>query len=123
MPLSDFARESASQDFDEQRDCLAGFGADLSSLIALNDLRVQTVDIGWRLRGQYSRNVDATPEAVRAHCRQLFWVVTRKTPKKLMRKLCPHNESYYEGQLTGLVSYPAHVSFQRCVVPQPKPSQ
>jgi hypothetical protein len=117
-PLASFAHESAAQQFDQRYDCLVGSGGDLSALMALNDLRVRTVDLNWRLPSNYSRNVAATPEAVRDSCRQLFWVDAGGRPKDFIRFLCEPDEAFYSSPPRGIVSYPQHVAFYRCRVPR-----
>jgi hypothetical protein len=117
-PLASFAERSSAQQFDERYDCLVGGGGDLSALMALNDLRVRTVDLNWRLPSNYSRNVAATPEAVRDSCRQLFWVDSGGRPKDFIRFLCEPDEAFYSSSPRGIVSYPQRVAFYRCRVPR-----
>jgi hypothetical protein len=117
-PLAGFAERSAALQFDERSDCLVGSGGDLSALIALNDLRVRTVDLNWRLRSNYSRNVEATPDAVRNGCRQLFWVDSGARPKDFIRHLCEPDEAFSSSAPRGMVSYPQQVAFYRCRVPR-----
>jgi hypothetical protein len=117
-PLARFAERSAALQFDERYDCLVGSGGDLSALIALNDLRVRTVDLNWRLPSNYSRNVAATPEAVRDSCRQLFWVDAGRRPKDFIRSLCEPEDAFYSSPPRGIVTYPQEVAFYRCRVPR-----
>jgi hypothetical protein len=117
-PLASFAERSAAQQFDQRYDCLVGSGGDLSALLALNDLRVRTVDLNWRLPSNYSRNVAATPGAVRDGCRQLFWIDTGGRPKDFIRNLCEPDEPFYSAAPRGVVSYPQQVTVYRCRVPR-----
>ena len=117
-PLASFAERSSAQQFDQRHDCLVGSGGDLSALIALNGLRVRTVDFNWRLPSNYSRNVEATPEAVRNSCRQLFWIDAAGRPKDFIGSLCEPDEAFFSSSPRGIVPYPQRVAFYRCRVPR-----
>jgi hypothetical protein len=115
-PLAEFAERSVAQQFDERYDCLVGGGSHLSALIALNDLSTRTVDLDWRLRSNYSRNVEPTPEAIRDHCRQLFWIDANGRTAAAVQALCEPQPAFYTARPTGIVGYPQEVSFARCRV-------
>ncbi len=114
-PLAVFRDKSALMSFDETRDCLLGSGGDLSATMAFNDLRVRTIDLDWRLRDNYSKNVAATREDVKKHCRQVFWIDSRGRPASDIKPLCKLDKRpYYEASAEGLVEYPQRVRFYRC---------
>jgi hypothetical protein len=115
-PLAQFAKQSMPLHFSQRRDCVAGGGGDLTAIMALNHLRLQTIDFEWRLRANYSRNVAASPEDVSEHCRQVFWVDTRGRPKDAHRDLFECDDAYYTASPRGIVEYPQQVRFYRCDV-------
>jgi hypothetical protein len=96
-----------------------GSGSHLSALIALNDLRARTVDLDWRLRSNYSRNVDPTLQAVRDNCRQLFWVDVNGRTTRAVEGICESASEFFEATPTGIVTYPqSDVGFYRCRIPR-----
>jgi hypothetical protein len=117
-PLASFANESASLQFDQRYDCLIGSGSQLSALVALNGLRVRTVDLDWRLKSNYSRNVEATSEAIRNTCRQLFWIDVNGRTAAAVQAVCEPQPAFHTATPTGIVEYPQEVKFYRCRIPR-----
>jgi len=118
-PLAQVGPPLAERGFDVRFDCLAGSGSHLSALLALHDWKARTVDLDWRLYGNYSRNVGATPAAVRDSCRQLFWIDAngRRSPAA-RQHLCESPETLMTGATTGLVSFPSTLVVYRCRIPK-----
>jgi hypothetical protein len=121
-PLSAFKQVSEDVGYDERQDCLVGSGGDLSALLALNGLHSRTVDLDWRLRGNYSRNVPLSE--VRDRCRQLFWIDTHRVSVRRIQSLCQPEAPYFSDSARGIARYPQSVSFARCQIQrQPNPEE
>ena len=111
-PLSKFTEVSGPAGFDVRQDCVLGSGGALSALMAFANQRIRTVDLDWRLRGNYSRNV--APTDIRDRCRQLFWVNSSARPARSVEPLCRPEPPYFTDTPHGVVTYPQVVSFSRC---------
>ncbi len=112
-PLARFVDVSVPAGFDVRQDCVIGSGGALSALMAFANLRIRTVDLDWRLRGNYSRNVAVAD--IRDKCRQLIWVNTGNQPARRIEPFCEPEPSYFVDTPHGVVAYPQVVSFSRCL--------
>jgi len=116
-PLARFAEVSVPAGFDVRLDCVAGSGGELSALMALNDLRARTIDLDWRLHGNYSR--DGAPGEAADRCRNVFWIDAGHYPVRRLERWCRPEAPYFTGAVTGIVGYPQRVSFARCQLVRP----
>jgi hypothetical protein len=112
-PLARFTAASVPAGFDVRQDCVIGSGGALSALMALANQRVRTVDLDWRLRENYSRNVPIAD--VSGRCRQLIWVNTGNMPARRIEPFCRPEPSYFVDTPHGVVTYPQVVSFSLCL--------
>lgn len=113
-PLAKVGPPLAARGFDARHDCVAGSGSHLSALTALNGWKGRTVDLDWRLGGNYSRNVAPEPAAIRDGCRHLFWIDANGRRPPSEARGCAAPEHLTTLDTTGLVSYPARLDVYRC---------
>jgi len=83
--------------------------------MALNRILPKTVDVNWRLIGNYSQNLDLHDSAaIRAACQHIFLVDTRHIKEENFREYCPHRTLLRDVKPSGLRRYPYAVQFYVC---------
>ena len=101
--------------FSSEHDCLVGHGGDLTAIMALNRILPKTVDVNWRLIGNYSQNLDLHDSAaIRAACQHIFLVDTRHIKEENFREYCPHRTLLRDVKPSGLRRYRYAVQFYAC---------
>lgn len=96
--------------FDLEKDCVLGFGGDLSALIGLTGSPYRVIDTGWRLQGNYSRSVTLN------QCRHVYRLETFawSDEKQELVKLCKTPRLLFEGTTRSLVPIHQRIQLFQC---------